>query len=333
MAAAIIIDPIPIAIAYTPNSILENPPPGEIRYAGNRPRYSTCTGTSWFSDNNYLATVNLITSSIQIYHFDETSHSLIFHQAFDNSHGLNLYRPENLSFSKNCRLLAIPNMGSGNINIYEVDSTTFITNCPERPSHIIRDKKVHGAQFSHDGNYLVYVSLEDKGGIYVYKITRDNEGKLRLILSQKMDNYFYPMKPKSIDFTCNDQYVVIAYSEQLSNRVGTSNAVLASYQFDSNKGKINPIQLSLIKNLLSTETVIFYPDSSVIFAVDQVEDKITAHDFDIKTGKLGRSWIVLKNPESQLNLPHGLGISSDGRYLAVSHYGDDKVSVYIIKKE
>ena len=48
------------------------------------------------------------------------------------------------------------------------------------------------------------------------------------------------------------------------------------------------------------------------------------------TGQIGESRILLQNPEAQLSFPHGLSISPDGKYLAVTNYGDDTVKIYAL---
>lgn len=318
----------PFAVAYTPNSILANPPPGEERYAGTRMRYSTCTGTAWLPGDRFLAAVNLITGTVQVYEFNESLRTLTPRKAYDNSDGLALDRPENLSFSNDHTLLAIPNMRSGNINIYEVGDAAFVEESPGTPFFVIHDRKAHGARFSPSDDFLAYVSIDDLGAIYVYRVHREELEKPSFELSQAMANAFYPLKPKSIDFSRDGRFVVIGYSEQVSSEQGAARAVLASYAFNAAKGRIRPKPISVVSGLLSAETVQFYVDSSCVFAVDQVADRITGHDFNVETGTLSGTWEALKSPDAQLNFPHGMNFTSDGRFLSVSNYGEDKVTVY-----
>ncbi len=76
------------------------------------------------------------------------------------------------------------------------------------------------------------------------------------------------------------------------------------------------------------ESTVFSPDQTSIYATDQQGDKIIRFSFDSLTGELGNSEIVFENPESQLNFPHGLSFSPDGKYLAVSNLGDNKITIY-----
>lgn len=320
----------PFARAYTPNSILANPPPDEIRYAGDRIRYSTCTGTSWLPGNKFLTAINLATSSIQVYEFDEVNRTLNPKKAFNNKDGLNLDRPENLSFSNDHTLLAIPNMQSGNVNIYKVNADSFLKERPGAPFFVISDKKVHGARFSPSGKFLAYVSIAALGSINVYKVSENENEEPTFSFVQKMDNPYYPLKPKSIDFSHDEKFVVVGFSLQISKQPGNASALLESYAFDGNTGIIDPSPLSVIENLYSAETIQFYPDSSYVFAIDQISDKVTGHSFDLTTGKLQGSFDALINPEALLSFPHGMDFTRDGRFLSVTNYGDDKVTVYEI---
>lgn len=321
----------PFATAYTPNSMLGHHPKDEIRYAGTKIRYSTCTGVAWFDHDRYLAAINLSTSSVQIYEFNENDRKLTPLKRYNNQNGLKLKRPENLVFSHDNCLLAIPNTGSGNINLYQIKPQSLIQKSPGNPFFVIEDYQAHGARFSPSGEYFAYVTVGDYGGIYLYQISKSDGEIPTLTFLQKMPNAFYPLKPKSIDFSGDGRFAVIGYSQQISRKKGQANAVLASYAIDAETGMIIPEPISVIDNLLSIETVQFYGDSSCVFAADQITDRITGHGFDSSTGKLTDTWIALQNPEAKLSFPHGLHFSSDGRFLAVSNYGGDKITVYEVE--
>ena len=49
--------------------------------------------------------------------------------------------------------------------------------------------------------------------------------------------------------------------------------------------------------------------------------------FDPETGAIGPVLHSFANPQAQLSFPHALAFSADGRYLAVSNYGNDKLLI------
>lgn len=329
LSAPISISQQPCTIAYTPNSVLADPPSSDyIRYAGDRPRYSTCGGVCWFKGNQYVFAVNMQTSSVQIYEFKEETRSLHPVQQFNNSHGLGLKRPESLTVSKDGKLLAIPNMGNGKVQIYETSQTTFFK---PQPAATIHSALVHGAQFSPDSKYLAIAKIGKNSQICVYRIGRDSKGQVEVTQTQAMNNHFEPVRPKSVAFSDDGRFVVIGYCMQLSSQVGEAKGAVATYKFDGKTGRIDPAPISSVDGLYSAETVAFAPDNSCFFAVDQVHDRVTGHVFDKKTGKIGEMWVALKNPESQLDFPHGIAFSPDRKYVAVSNYGDDKVTIYPVE--
>ncbi|NGX50193.1 MAG: hypothetical protein K1060chlam2_00034 [Chlamydiae bacterium] len=333
VSAFVSIEQPPIATAYTPNSILSNPPPGNIYYAGDRPRYSTCSGVAWFGNYGHLAAVNKISSSIQIYKFNEISCSLELIKKFHNSSCLNLSGPENLAFSNNRQLLAIPNVGNGDVNVYKYDSNSSFLNLPFERLATIKGNKAHGATFSPTGEYLSVCFINhnyQRGEICTYRIISQRNKNIKISRTQNLRNPMYPLKPKSIAFSSDSKFVVIGYSMQLKYKEGEKKAVLASYKFDAKRGIIDPTPISYIDNLFSIETLLFTSDCSTILTTDQVNDTIIAHEFDPNTGELGEGYIVLENPDAQLSLPHGIALSSDDKFLAVSNYGEDKVTIYAV---
>ena len=64
---------------------------------------------------------------------------------------------------------------------------------------------------------------------------------------------------------------------------------------------------------------------------DQGHDTLIVYPFDPETGQIDPNYTLIQNPEAQLSFPHGLSISDDGNYLAVSNYGDDKFNLYQIE--
>ncbi|MBS0628289.1 MAG: hypothetical protein JSS09_08770 [Verrucomicrobia bacterium] len=154
-------------------------------------------------------------------------------------------------------------------------------------------------------------------------------------MSQTAQNALEPMAPKGLDFSSDGSYVAICYGNRASSCMSEASGALIVYKFDKEKGEMdpNPIsQIGISDGLFVPEDLCFYPDDSCILVSNQGNDTITLHDFDYKTGEIKNSCLGLKNPEACLSFPHGLSISPDGKYLAVSNYGDNKITIYEVVK-
>jgi 6-phosphogluconolactonase (cycloisomerase 2 family) len=314
----------PCAIGYTPNSILDLPHSDDgIRYAGDRPRLSTCSGAAWSLDGKYIFAIQMHTSEIQVWEFTENEEKCELTPV--TSLKRLLQRPEGGCISKNNKYFIVPNVAVGT-KIYYIDENDFLS---KKAIAVLPGNSAHGAQFSPDGKYLAYTCLGPNARVNIYKIIEKKGEDPQFVHNQTYYTQFQPMRPKSIDFTKDGRYVVIGHCKQLNNFEGDAKGLISVHKFNRKEGTINPDPVSIVdEDVYSTETVAFSPDDSAIFAVDQVNDRVTGHEFNPRSGKIGKSWVALKNPKSKLSLPHGIGFSRDGRHVAVTSYGDDKLTIY-----
>lgn len=289
----------------------------------DRARYSTCTGVAWTNDDQTLFGANLIESSLHVYHFKDES--LLFSHCLRNK---GLSRPENLVFSPCGTLLAVPNQ-KGFIKIFKVDPLSSKINSISNVK--VDDGIVHGVNFSKDFKYLACVSLNHGGMIRIFKI-HENKNELKLIPTFKMKNKLNPLKPKGIDFSPDGRFLAICYSKRAAKGEPKDTNSAALEIFELNNGKIKGRAISHIDSsdspICVPEDVRFFPTSSCLMVSNQGNDTITLHTFNQESGIIENSYVALKNPEAQLNFPHGIAISSQGKYLAVSNYGDNKISIY-----
>lgn len=96
----------PVAVAYTPNSILNlSPPPHHPITMKNRSRYSTRTDVGWFNNNHYLAVINLAAETLHTYAFHPQDHSLTLLQTLTNQDGAQLHWPDKMAFQKTDTIL------------------------------------------------------------------------------------------------------------------------------------------------------------------------------------------------------------------------------------
>lgn len=323
-----------VASSHCPYSSLSRLPAHHLLYIGKRSRFSTCTAVAWFPDQKHLISAHLIDGTMQTFEFDEQRASLRPLEFFSPFLGTQLIKPEHLAFSPDGHLIAIANGHGGALNFYAVDSCTL----NPIPVAILKESdktKFHSVRFSPDGQFLAYATFDNCSHISIVKIHR--EGKLlSFSLSHTLPNSLDPLKPKGVSFSPDQRFIAVCYSRR-AIRIPNNNlhSAVEIYAFDSLCGTIDPKPLSRIEaHLCVPEDLLFDPLQPYLFVSNQGNDTITVHAFDPQSGTLHHSLhTCLKNPEAALSFPHGISITKDGKYLASSNYGDDKITVYKIQRD
>jgi WD40 repeat protein len=313
---AMTLHPEPVVICFTPDTILPQLVDTLPVYAGKRSRYATCSGVQWLLDSSHFATVGLLDRKIRVYSMDEQGACL--QQVFSHPE---LNYPEKLAFSPDGSSCVICNAGS--ICFFPVRENKVI----EKTSYIIRQKNgsiVHDVAFSNDGRYFSYVTLDPQGTIHLCKKEKELYEVVQTLASPVL-----PLKPKTIAFSPDCKFVIIGFCLTVSQQVSTeSRAVLAVFSFDSTRGEIGKFPISQSSWMGGLEGLALSPDGTTIYSADQVCDTIMSSSFNASTGEVGSAEVALSNPESRLSFPHSLSFSPNGKFLAVTNYGDDKVTIY-----
>lgn len=324
---ASICSPEPIASCSPLQSVLDTWPKGHLEYVLNRLRLSTCTGVIWVGDN-HLISIGFHNHSIDNYQFDPTIPLLFAYknEKLDNFQKARMGPLENIDLSKDGSIAAVSNNGAASIHFYTI--TNF------QLTHIAEIPKVgwwtHGVRFSRQMDYLAYTVFGNPGKIRLFHLMR-NEERFDVCPAEEMDTHLFPLHPKGIDFSLEDRFVVICHAINNSVVPKQLSGALTVHSFDRMNGRIEPTPVSVIGTselLCVPEDVRFTPDGTSILVTNHGNDTVTIHAFNPENGALGESSILLQNPEAQLSFPHGLSISPDGKYLAVTNYGDDTVKIY-----
>ncbi len=325
----------PVTIIHTPDSILANPP-GKPIYAADNKRYSTCPGIIWAQEDAFLITANYLGQFVGVFQYNEAEHSWSLLHRLKNSDGMQLGKAADVAVTQDGQIVAIANSGA-NLNVYEVIDRQHCVIHPT-PRLLIGElpnQRMHGTTFSSDSKYLVYTTIDDPDQICIYRLDRNADGSLKAVLTQALRNLFHPLKPKSVAFSPDDRYLAFCFSER-SQRYMSHKGRLASYRFDSETGRLDPKPLSVTPeggnaNLISPEGLVFANNGSALLVTDQVQNTVTIHSFNPENGTIGNAAVLLKNPEAALNFPHGIALSSDGKRLAVTNLGDDKINLYSVE--
>ena len=320
----------PLCEVFTPESFYEGRKKVYL-YAENSLRYSCCTGAVWVNENRSLITANFQAGCICLYNYNDLLHEFTLHQVIKHSSVSNLIGVDNVAVSPDGTLLvATVNLGM-QVNVYGIDQTSCFIN--PVPLKIIKQKIVrpHGVRFSHNG-YLAYTSIhKDDSKVVIEKIEKNASGSITTQVVSELKNPYMPLVPKSLDFTSDDEYVVIIYTQRINaERTGASRCLIAVHNFDKNAGVIVVNPVCVYENtdeFGGGEDIKLYKDSYLIFS-DQVRSRVLVYAFDKAAGSIGRQVDFLDEATSRISFPHGLAISSDDKYLVVTNYGDDKFALY-----
>jgi 6-phosphogluconolactonase (cycloisomerase 2 family) len=324
----------PIAVHYTPNSLLYTPTDHKPRFIGKSPRLATCSGVAWFH-GDHIATVNLVGNALHIYRFDQRNGKFIPIQALVDLPSLAC--PENLAFSADGSLLAITNSRDGAVNLYTVDKKTHLVT-PE-PITTIRcenDRNTHGVSFSPCSQFFAYTTVDWPGCVRLFQIPKDISNNIDMVSVQELPNNLGPLKAKGIDFSPNGRFVAMCHAPNAGmQKTGHRGGLLCIYKFSKERG-INPVPVSSSDSYLelhNPDDVKYFHDGSHLVVTNQAADTAIIVSVDKETGKLGEQQMSLTHARSTLYFPHGCGFSCDGQYLAIASYGDDKISIYSVQTE
>ncbi len=332
----------PISISPHPCKVIDFPtnfqdPSLTPLFAGKNSRVATCSGVCWFHNNEYLAAVSLASSSLQIYSFDPTSLSFTPIQFASQAAGAQLAYPVSLSVLEDWQLLAVTNSKNGLITLYKIDPLSHqIDPHPIFSFRPSTDVVIHGIRFFSEGKNLAVLSIDHRGRISIFRLEIDRDGKPVFSCTQSIETRFGPLKPKGIDFSADGRFAAICYSVNAGGQPKELPGLLVIYRFDPLRGMIDPIPVSRKKCDFAfsvPEDIVFYPDSSCLFVTDQDNQTVTVHEFNSEKGTIGTTLFTLKNPEAQMKFPHGLSISSDGKYLAITHLANSTITIHSIEQE
>jgi hypothetical protein len=320
----------PSVVQFTPSSILLDPAGRQSWFCNGRARYATCSGVSWFHDD-HLACVNVLGNAIHVYRFDRGERSLSPVQTIRDAPMLR--KPENISCAPDGSLVAITDMGDADLKVFRIDPRTHEI---ELDGHAVAkhpaDRTAHGVAFSRCGRFVAHTTVDRPGVIRVHRIV-EKGGALGVEPFQVVENEHYPLVPKGIDFARDGSRVAICHGPNVSRekrhaRVGR----LEIRAFDGRRG-IGSKPLSVAgprEGVGPADDVRFFADDAYVVLTHQGDDNAVVLPIDPATSRVARAVQTLANPSARLSFPHGAGASPDGRWVAITSYGDDKLGIYAV---
>ncbi len=324
------LDECPALVHYTPSSILENPEDRQFWYCDGRKRYATCSGVSWYH-GDHLACVNVLGNAIHAYRFDREVLRLVPVQTLSGA--ASMVKPENISFSPDGTLVAITDMGAADMKVCRVDPQTHeISLDGFALVNEKTDRTAHGVGFSRCGRFVAYTTVDKPGLIRLYRVEAD-ASKIQIEPFQVFINTLHPLVPKGIDFAADRKRVAICYAPNVSReKARDRRGRLEIRAFDPNRGIASePLSISSrLHAIRCPDDVRFFDGDTRVVLTQQGDDSALVVAVDPATSALGRGTQTLRNPVSRLSFPHGAGVSQDGRWVAITNYGDDKLGIYAV---
>jgi hypothetical protein len=302
-----------------------------VPYAvSGRMRRATCSGVAWFRDY-HLAVVNLYGGHLRVYRFHpggvvSPARLELLHELSDG-----IEFPEDVAVSPDGNLLAVSHSLSKEfgVSLFRMDATSLAP-IPAREKIRPGAEGVafHGVSFSPDSRHLVFTEISTPGYIEVVRVASATRERTCFI-----ENRLAPLKPKSVAFSHDGRFaaVTMALNAFLGSQAPPTTGIVSVHRFDAANGVIDAQAVAEFKapaiDLASMDICKFLPTAPGepyrILVVDQGADAITLFEFDAEDRTIAPAGVFAGG----LSFPHGIDVSTDGRFVAMTNYGDDSVCI------
>jgi hypothetical protein len=295
-----------------------------------RTRRATCSGVAWFA-GYHLAVVNLYGGHLRVYRFDPGDHASparldLLHEVRDG-----IEFPEDVAVSPDAKLIAIGHALSKDcaVTLFGIDPTSL---APILPAEKLRagtgSTAFHGVNFSPDSRHLLMCEITNPGYVEVVRVTSRSRGRTCFL-----ENRLAPLKPKSAAISHDGHFAAIAMGLNGTPDRGAlpCGGRVVVHRFDAANGVIDAKPVAEYEApgvaLAGIDLCTFFPTAPGrpyrILVVDQGADAVPAFEFDPERCTITPSGLFAEG----LSFPHGVDVSSDGRFVAFSNYGDDSVRI------
>jgi hypothetical protein len=297
-----------------------------------RPRLATCSGAAWFR-GYHLAVVNLYGHHLRIYRFQPGDGLDGGTPRLDLLHEMNegICGPEEVAISRDGRLLAVSHSLSDDlgVSLHRLDASTL---APDPAGDNLRRGRLgsafHGLDFSPDSRHLAFTQIGDPSYVEVVRVGPPAGQRTCLL-----ENRYAPMRLKGVAFSSDGQFAVItmAFNARPESVALPPAGIIAIHSFDAEHGVIDP---EPVARLDCSNHVLAYADLCTflpsirgnryrVLVADQALDAVMAFDFDAED----RTLVFAGAFADGLPFPHGVSASADGRFVAITTYGDDAVRI------
>jgi len=312
-------------------SVLHDPDVARLQpfTVAGRKRLATCSGVAWFR-GHHLAVVNLYGGHLRVYRFHPGGEGSATGPRLELLHEMTegLSYPEDVAVSPDGSLLAVTHSMSDDlgVSLHPIDAMSLAPGpAGETLRRGTRGSAFHGVSFSPDSRHLAFTEIGAPGYVEVVATTTRERTCL-------LENRHAPMKPKSVAFSRDGRFAVIALALNVTPGPGAAapDGMLSVHRFDAASGVIGEAVAEMHgadTALVNMEICTFLPCIAGtpyrILVANQGADVVTAFTFDPGARALAFTGIFAAG----LSFPHGVDACADGRFVAVTTYGDDSVHI------
>jgi len=293
-----------------------------------RKRLATCSGVAWFR-GHHLAVVNLYGGHLRVYRFHPGRAGSATRPQLELLHEMTegLSYPEDVAVSPDGTLLAVTHSMSDDlgVSLHAIDPVSLAPSPSGAPLRRgTRGSAFHGVSFTPDSRHLAFTEIGAPGYVEVVRVgTRERTCLL--------ENRHAPMRPKSVAFSRDGRFAAVAMALNVTPGPGAiaSEGLLSVHRFDAARGVIGETLAEVHGTgtaLVTMELCTFLAGTGTAYRLlvaNQGADMVTAFTFDPGTRSLAFTGILAAG----LSFPHGVDACADGRFVAVTTYGDDSVHI------
>jgi hypothetical protein len=291
-----------------------------------RKRQATCSDAAWLH-GNHLAVANMYGGHLRIYRLHEDNCGMPSRlELLHEKRGLSL--PEGVAASPDGSLLAASHSlcNEYGVSLHAIDSHSLAFGPTEVLCAGREQCAFHAASFAPDGTHIAYTVIGRALSVEVVRL------KDRAITC-RLESFPPSLAPKSITFSADGRFALIALSF-IAGPVDSGKyggGMLSIHRFDAESGSVEADPVAEYRAngtyLGFLDMAIFLPVSSGntyrILVTDQANDLIPAYSFNATDGSLLPDGVFADN----LSFPHGIDARADGRYVAITTFGDDSVHI------
>lgn len=300
----------------------------ERKFAGTNPRYATCTGVVWTRPDR-LVVAHKLSRTFVTYSVTTTADAVTVEPLSRTPDLPTVGLITNLAVSPDGHWLVFGDDTFGRVAIHALDPVTGGP-CETMAGSVTvpGDRIHHGAVFAPDGRHIVYTSIDRRGGgLRVAPFVGDlatatvTVGPVRVT-----PNPYTPSSLKGLAFSPDGRWLALSYGANVGV-AGTRSRVPGFVEirpWDAATGEVGPPVARSPQSwkLGCGEDVTWLASGDRILVSDQFDDQALIAACDPATGALGSVVTRIGWAAGGLRAPHGCAQSPDGRWLAITNYGD-----------
>ena len=193
------------------------------------------------------------------------------------------------------------------------------------------DVVLHGAAVTNEATMVLWSSIDDPGGIRIAGM-KQLDGDVHFGDVSELSSPYAPLKPKGLAHSPDGRYLAVAHGPNVTTRRRENLPGFVELRtFDAAEGRIGEVvaRSTAATGLVGPEDCAFTPDGTRLIVTDQTAEQVVVLSVDLESGTI-ESVPVLRigRAAGELRSPHGCAVSPDGRWLAVTNYGNSTVCIF-----